>query len=59
MKSNKVIAIPAIALAAGLSLAACGSVKGHSALPTVTHTGAAAPAAPVATTAPPTAKPRS
>ena len=58
MMSNKVKAIPAIALAAGLSLAACGSVKGPAALPAVTHTGVtAAPAAPVATTAPPTAKP--
>ena len=57
MKLNKAIAIPAIALAAGLSLAACGSVKGHAALPAVTHTGVTAPAAPLATTAPPTAKP--
>ena len=58
MEPNKVIAIPAIVLAAGLSLAACGSVKGPAALPAVTHTGVtAAPAAPVATTAPPTAKP--
>jgi len=57
MKLNKAIALPAIALAAGLSLAACGSVKGHTAQPTVTHTGVTAPAAPLATTAPPTAKP--
>ena len=58
MKLNKAIAIPAIALAAGLSLAACGSVKGRAALPAVTHTGVtAAPAAPVVSRAPPTAKP--
>jgi hypothetical protein len=57
MQLNNAIAIPAIALAAGLSLAACGSVKGHAALPAVTHTGVTAPAAPLATTAPPTAKP--
>ena len=57
MKLSKAIAIPAIALAAGLSLAACGSVKGHAALPAITHTGVIPPAAPLATTAPPTAKP--
>jgi uncharacterized lipoprotein YbaY len=37
--SNKVIAIPAIAIAAGISLAACGSAKAPAAAPAVTHTG--------------------
>ena len=37
MKLNKVIAIPALALAAGLSLAACGSAKAPAAAPAVTH----------------------
>ena len=44
MKLNKVVAIPAIALAAGLSLAACGSAKAPAAAPTVTHTVIASPA---------------
>ena len=44
MKLNKVAAIPAIALAAGLSLAACGSVKAP--VGAVTHT-VTAPAAPL------------
>ncbi len=44
MKLNKVIAIPALALAAGISLAACGSVQAPVAQP-----AAAAPVAPVAT----------
>ena len=60
MKRNKVVAIPALALAAGLSVAACGSVKAPAALPVATHTGVAAPAAtpkPSATTAPPKATP--
>ena len=45
MKFNKVIAIPAIAIAAGIGLAACGSVKAPVAKPTVTvtHTVAAKP----------------
>jgi hypothetical protein len=38
MKLNKVIAIPVLALTAGLSLAACGSVKAPAAAPAVTHT---------------------
>ena len=41
MKLNKVIAIPAVALAAGLSLAACGSTT---TLPVITHTVTASPA---------------
>ena len=44
MKLNKVVAIPAIALAAGLSLAACGSAKAPAAAPTVTHTVIESPA---------------
>ncbi len=51
MNLNKVVAIPAIALAAGLSLAACGAVKAP--VGAVTHT-VTAPAAPVATTPAPT-----
>jgi hypothetical protein len=47
MKLNKVVVIPALALAAGLSLAACGSAKAPSGWPTVTHT-----VAPAARTAP-------
>jgi hypothetical protein len=59
MKLSKVVAIPAIALAAGLSLAACGSVKAPVAAVTHTVTAPAAPvatksAAPVATTPAPT-----
>ncbi len=46
MKLNKVIAIPALALTAGLSIAACGSVKAP--VGAVTHT-VTAPATPVAT----------
>lgn len=53
MLSRKLIAVPAIALTAGISLAACGT--SHTAAPkpavTVTHTAAPA-AAPVATVAP-------
>jgi hypothetical protein len=52
MKLNKVAAIPAIALAAGLSLAACGSVKAP--VGAVTHT-VTAPAAPVTKSAAPVA----
>jgi len=52
MKLNKVVAIPAIALAAGLSLAACGSVKAP--VGAVTHT-VTAPAAPVTKSAAPVA----
>jgi hypothetical protein len=37
MKLNKVAVIPALALAAGLSLAACGSAKASVAKPAVTH----------------------
>ena len=37
MKLNKVIAIPALALTTGLSLAACGSVKAPAAASAVTH----------------------
>ena len=57
MKLNKVTAIPALALTAGLSLAACGSVKAP--VGTVTHTVTAPAAAPKpsATTAPPKATP--
>ena len=55
MKLNKVVAIPALALAAGLSLAACGSVKAAATAPAVTHTVTAAPAAaPKPTTPAPT-----
>jgi hypothetical protein len=51
MKLNKIIAFPALALTAGLSLAACGSVKAPAAAPAVTHTVTAAPvAAPKPTT---------
>ena len=59
MKLNTLIVIPAIALTAGLSLAACGSLKTPAAVPAVTHT-VTAPAAtpkPSATTAPPNATP--
>ena len=42
--NKKFIAIPAIALAAGLGLAACGSQSAsHAAAPAVTHSAAAAP----------------
>jgi hypothetical protein len=57
MKLIKLAAIPAIALAAGLGIAACGSLKSA---PAVTHTVTAAPAAaltPTATTAPTTPAP--
>ena len=62
MKPNKAIAIPAIVLAAGISLAACGSAKAPAAAPTITHTVTAAPATPkpsatIATPAPTTAAP--
>ena len=47
MKLNKkLIAVPAIALAAGISLAACGSAKAPVAAPSVTHTVTAPAAAP-------------
>ena len=58
MKLSKVVAIPAVALAAGISLAACGSLTAPAAAPAVTHTVTAAPAATPrasATTAPPEA----
>ena len=54
MKLSKVVAIPAIALTAGLSLAACGSVKAPAAAPAVTHTVTAPAAAPKPTTPAPT-----
>ena len=46
--ANKVkpVAIPAIALAAGIGLTACGSVKAPAAAPVVTHTVTAPAAAP-------------
>jgi uncharacterized lipoprotein YbaY len=44
MKLNKAVAIPALALAAGLSLVACSSVKASSTAPAVTHTVAPAAA---------------
>ena len=54
MKLSKVIAIPALALAAGLSLAACGSVKAPAAAPAVTRTVTAPAAAPKPTPHAPT-----
>ena len=54
MKLNKVIALPALALTAGLSLAACGSVKAPAAAPAVTHTVTAPAAAPEPATPAPT-----
>jgi hypothetical protein len=54
MKLSKIIAIPAIALTAGLSLAACGSVKAPAAAPAITHTVTAPAAAPKPTTPAPT-----
>ena len=54
MKLNKVIAIPALALTAGLSLAACGSAKAPAAAPAFTHTVTAPAAAPKPTTPAPT-----
>jgi hypothetical protein len=54
MKLHKVVAIPAIALTAGLSLAACGSAKAPAAAPAVTHTVTAPAAAPKPTTPAPT-----
>ena len=50
MKLNKLIAIPAIALAAGISLAACGTTVVQSTAPTHTGTAAPAPTTPSATT---------
>ena len=50
----KLVAIPAIALAAGLGLAACGPVKAPVATPAVTHTVTASAAAPKPTTPAPT-----
>ena len=58
MKLSKVVTIPAIALTAGISLAACGSLKAPAAVDVVTHTVTAAPPAtpkPSATTAQPKA----
>ena len=54
MKLSRAIAIPAIALTAGLSLAACGSVKAPAAAPAVTHTVTAPAAAAKPTTPAPT-----
>ena len=54
MKLTKVIAIPAIALTAGLSLAACGSAKAPTAAPAITHTVTAPAAAAKPTTPAPT-----
>jgi hypothetical protein len=54
MKLNKVIVIPALALTASLSLAACGSVKAPTAAPAATHTVTAPAAAPQPTTPAPT-----
>jgi hypothetical protein len=54
--NRKLIAIPAITLAAGLSLAACGSdpaPSGAAARPAITHTVTAAPATPAAATTAP------
>ena len=50
MKLIKLAAVPAIALAAGLGLAACGSLKSA---PAVTHTVTAGPAAALTPTATP------
>ena len=62
MKLNKVAAIPAIALAAGISLAACGSLKAPAAASaartvTATPTASATTAPPKATSAPTTPAP--
>jgi len=46
MTTTKLVAIPAIALSAGISLAACGSAKAPAAAPAVTHTVTAPAAAP-------------
>ena len=46
MKLNKVVAIPALALAAGLGLAACGQAATPRAAPAPTHTVTAPPATP-------------
>jgi hypothetical protein len=58
VKFNKVIAIPAIVLAAGISLAACGTtsapVPNARPLPVITHTVTAPAAAPKPTTPAPT-----
>lgn len=58
MKFNKVIAIPAIVLAAGISLAACGTtsapVPNARPLPVIIHTVTAPAAAPKPTTPAPT-----
>lgn len=55
MKLNKVVAIPAIALAAGVSLAACGSAKVPAAVHTVTPAAPADTPKASPTTAPPNA----
>ena len=52
--NRKLIAVPAIALAAGLSLAACGSAKAPAAAPSVTHTVTAPAAVLKPTTSAPT-----
>ncbi len=54
MKLSKVIALPAIALTAGLGLAACGSAKAPAAAPAVTHAVTAQTAAPKPTSPEPT-----
>ena len=55
MKLSQVIAIPALALAAGLGLAACGSATAPAAAPAVTHSATAPAAAAKPTTPAPTA----
>jgi len=50
MKLNKLLAIPALALTAGISLAACGSQAAPSAAPTQTVAAAPAPTTPAPTT---------
>ena len=54
MKLNNLVAIRAIALAAGISLAACGSVKAPAAAPAVTHAVTAPAATPKPTMPAPT-----
>jgi hypothetical protein len=57
MKLNKVVAIPALALTAGISLAACSSVKAPAAAPAVTHSVAGAPTKPAPAKTTPAAVP--
>ena len=64
MKLNKLIAIPAIVLAAGISLTACGSTPARPnarPMPFITHTVTVTPKPrpPAATTAPPATTPAS